>query len=163
MTTGTRMSARSVAVIVAAVAAVLLIALWSGGGVGAPGPAVDASTSGAERDVARGGASSALPTVADTPASRLVTVAESRLPREATSTLALVRAGGPYPYEQDDGVFGNRERLLPRQPGGYYREYTVETPGEDDRGPRRLVVGEGGDIYWTTDHYASFRQVQVGR
>ncbi|MGL5851628.1 MAG: ribonuclease domain-containing protein, partial [Phycicoccus sp.] len=64
---------------------------------------------------------------------------------------------------QDDGVFGNRERLLPRQPRGYYREYTVETPGEDDRGPRRLVVGESGDVYWTTDHYASFRQVEVGR
>ncbi|MGL5910410.1 MAG: ribonuclease domain-containing protein, partial [Phycicoccus sp.] len=107
--------------------------------------------------------SSARPSPDDTPSSGLPPVAESRLPGEAADTLALVRAGGPYPYRQDDGVFGNRERLLPRQPRGYYREYTVETPGEDDRGPRRLVVGESGDVYWTTDHYASFRQVEVGR
>ena len=78
-------------------------------------------------------------------------------------TLALIRAGGPYPYRQDDGVFGNREGLLPRQPSGYYREYTVVTPGSDDRGPRRIIFGADGDRYWTADHYASFRQIKESR
>lgn len=103
------------------------------------------------------------PTGRSTPVSGLPTVAESALPDEADTTLALVRAGGPYPYAEDDGVFGNRERILPRQRSGYYREYTVETPGEGDRGPRRLVRGAEGDLYWTSDHYASFRQVEEGR
>ncbi|MFL6078956.1 MAG: ribonuclease domain-containing protein [Ornithinibacter sp.] len=98
-----------------------------------------------------------------TPVSGLPRVAESALPDEADTTLALIRAGGPFPYEEDDGVFGNRERLLPRQPGGYYREFTVETPGEADRGPRRIITGADGDLYWTTDHYASFRQVEEDR
>ena len=103
------------------------------------------------------------PSGRSTPVSGLPTVAESALPDEADTTLALIRAGGPFPYEEDDGVFGNRERILPRQPGGYYREYTVETPGDDDRGPRRIIGGADGDLYWTTDHYASFRQIQEGR
>jgi ribonuclease T1 len=98
-----------------------------------------------------------------TPVSGLATVAESDLPDEADTTLALIRAGGPFPYEEDGGTFGNRERILPRHPRGYYREYTVETPGDDDRGPRRLVAGADGDLYWTTDHYGSFRQVEEGR
>jgi len=91
------------------------------------------------------------------------TIEESRLPSQAKDTLALIRAGGPYPYRQDDGVFGNREGLLPRQPSGYYREYTVVTPGSDDRGPRRIISGADGDRYWTADHYASFRQIKEGR
>ena len=102
-------------------------------------------------------------TTGPTPDSGLPTVAESALPDEAATTLALIRAGGPFPHEEDGGTFGNRERLLPRQQGGYYREFTVETPGEDDRGPRRIVAGAQGDLYWTTDHYASFRQVEEGR
>jgi ribonuclease T1 len=103
------------------------------------------------------------PSRRSTPESGLATIAESALPDEADTTLALVRAGGPFPYEEDGGVFGNRERLLPRHPGGYYREYTVETPGEGDRGPRRIIAGADGDLYWTSDHYASFRQVEEGR
>lgn len=118
-----------------------------------PAPAATAATT------TRDAPSSSRPT----PRSGLPTIAERRLPAEAQETLRLIRAGGPYPYRQDDRVFQNRERLLPRQPRGYYREYTVETPGEDDRGPRRLVRGTGGDLYWTVDHYASFRQVQEGR
>ena len=108
-------------------------------------------------------ATTAPPSGGATPDSGLPTVAESALPDEADTTLALIRAGGPFPYEEDGGVFGNRERILPRQRSGYYREYTVETPGEGDRGPRRIIGGAGGDLYWTTDHYASFRQVQEGR
>ncbi len=97
----------------------------------------------------------------NTPGSGLPTVAESRLPEEAQQVLATVRAGGPFAYREDGVVFGNREVLLPVRAYGYYREYTVPIPGETDRGPRRLVVGEGGDVYWTTDHYASFEQVEV--
>jgi ribonuclease T1 len=87
------------------------------------------------------------------------TVRLEELPPEAHETLALVAAGGPYPYRQDDGIFFNREGLLPARPSGTYREYTVETPGSPDRGARRLVIGEGRDVYWTDDHYASFRYV----
>ena len=56
-------------------------------------------------------------------------------------------------------MFQNRERLLPRKAGGYYREYTVRTPGEDDRGARRIITGRGGERYWTPDHYTSFRVI----
>lgn len=104
----------------------------------------------------------AYPSAADTPDSGLETIAESKLPGEARATLELIRAGGPYPYDQDDKTFQNRERILPQQKRGYYREYTVETPGEGDRGPRRIVAGGDGDKYWTTDHYDSFRQIQEG-
>lgn len=82
------------------------------------------------------------------------------LPREAIDTIALVDAGGPFPYSRDGVVFENRERRLPQEPRGYYREYTVPTPGEDDRGARRLVEGRGGELYYSDDHYASFEQVR---
>ncbi|HEY2794379.1 MAG TPA: ribonuclease domain-containing protein, partial [Micromonosporaceae bacterium] len=93
------------------------------------------------------------------PKSGLPTIAASALPSEAQSTLALIDRGGPYPYKQDNTVFSNFEGLLPKRPSGYYREYTVVTPGSPDRGTRRLVVGKNGDIYYTDDHYESFRQV----
>ncbi len=90
----------------------------------------------------------------------LPVVALADLPPEAAQTLDLIDAGGPYPYDQDDGVFSNREELLPDQPEGYYREYTVDTPGSDDRGARRMVTGDGGELYWTDDHYASFARIE---
>lgn len=82
------------------------------------------------------------------------------LPPEAIDTLQLIARGGPYPYRQDDGVFGNRERRLPQQPRGYYREYTVETPGSPDRGARRIVSGGQPPVeyFYTDDHYRSFRR-----
>lgn len=83
-------------------------------------------------------------------------VALADLPPEAARTVDLIAAGGPFPYDQDDGVFMNREELLPDRPQGHYREYTVETPGSDDRGARRIVAGDDGLLYWTDDHYASF-------
>lgn len=90
----------------------------------------------------------------------LPVVSASRLPVEAQETLRLIRAGGPFPYAKDGSVFSNRERLLPDRPRGYYREYTVRTPGRPDRGPRRLVTGGRLDaIYWTADHYRSFSRV----
>ena len=78
------------------------------------------------------------------------------LPPEAAATLALIVADGPFPFRQDGAIFQNRERLLPTQASGHYREYTVPTPGEDDRGARRIVTGADGERYWTADHYASF-------
>ena len=83
----------------------------------------------------------------------------SRLPAEARATLALIKAGGPFPYPQDGRVFSNREKLLPQQKRGYYREYTVRTPGVRDRGARRIVAGETGEYYYTEDHYRSFRRI----
>jgi ribonuclease T1 len=81
------------------------------------------------------------------------------LPPEAVDTINLIFEGGPYPFSKDDGVFQNREGLLPDFERGHYREYTVITPGSDDRGARRIVAGERGEIYFTSDHYGSFREV----
>lgn len=101
------------------------------------------------------------PAQARGPETATITVAQ--LPPEARSVLALIRAGGPFRYDKDGSVFGNRERLLPPQGRGYYREYTVRTPGERDRGARRLVVGgeprQLAEVWYTADHYASFRRV----
>ena len=88
----------------------------------------------------------------------VVSVAE--LPQEARNTLAAIRQGGPFPYERDGVVFGNFERLLPLQERGYYREYTVKTPGVTHRGARRIVAGRGGELYYTDDHYRSFRRIR---
>jgi ribonuclease T1 len=99
------------------------------------------------------------PSASGTPRSNLPTVPVAELPPEAVATLALIDQGGPYPYRLDGTVFGNFERRLPERERGYYREFTVVTPGEDDRGRRRLVAGAAGDIYYTEDHYGSFRQV----
>ena len=81
------------------------------------------------------------------------------LPAEARDTLALIRAGGPFPYARDGVVFNNREGLLPKRKRGYYREYTVKTPGARDRGARRIVAGEAGEFYYTDDHYRSFKRI----
>jgi ribonuclease T1 len=94
--------------------------------------------------------------------SSLPEIRESALPVEGRRVLALVRAGGPYQYGQDDQVFGNFERVLPVRDRGYYREYTVPTPGEGDRGARRIVAGNGGEKYYTGDHYATFKYIAEG-
>ncbi|MEU5901603.1 MULTISPECIES: ribonuclease [Streptomyces] len=87
----------------------------------------------------------------------------SALPSQAHDTLDLIEAGGPYPYPQDGTVFQNREGELPKQSSGYYHEYTVVTPGSDDRGARRIVTGEKNqEDYYTSDHYASFDLVDHG-
>ena len=86
-------------------------------------------------------------------------VPAAKLPPEAHETLARIKAGGPYPYPQDGRTFRNREKLLPERGRGYYREYTVKTPGARDRGARRIVVGRGGEFYYTEDHYRSFRRI----
>ena len=89
-------------------------------------------------------------------------VSLQQLPAEARATLQVINAGGPYPYRRDGIVFQNRERRLPVQAKGYYREYTVQTPGRSDRGPRRIVTGGQPPVvfYYTADHYNSFRRIQ---
>lgn len=77
------------------------------------------------------------------------------LPPEAEETVELIEDGGPFPYARDGIEFQNREGILPDERSGFYREYTVPTPGEDDRGARRIVTG-GDDFFWTPDHYESF-------
>lgn len=120
-------------------AAMLVVWLVGGGGQGDPEPA------GTGTD-----ATSGLPVV------RL-----ADLPPEAERTVELIEAGGPFPEpEHDGGTFGNREELLPDRPMGYYREYTVPTPGLDHRGARRIVAGEGDELYWTADHYSSFARIR---
>lgn len=93
----------------------------------------------------------------------LGTVAAAQLPREAVNTLNLIAAGGPYPYEKDGIVFGNRERLLPPHRRGYYHEYTVPTPRSRNRGARRIVCGgplqRTDNCYYSDDHYTSFNRI----
>lgn len=87
----------------------------------------------------------------------------SQLPVEARKTLVLILRNGPFPFARDGTIFGNFEGILPKRPGGYYREYTVPTPGSSNRGARRIVVGEDGEKYYTDDHYSSFSFIQEGR
>lgn len=94
------------------------------------------------------------------PISGLDYVEVGDLPDEAVRMLAVIEDGGPYAYSQDDSTFQNREGILPQEPMGYYREYTVETPGSPDRGARRIVAGADGERYYTDDHYDSFRVVR---
>ncbi|WP_310526979.1 ribonuclease domain-containing protein [Nocardioides sp.] len=93
------------------------------------------------------------------PDSGLPIVRVSDLPPEAAETLELIDAGGPFPEDRDGVTFENREDILPQQAGGYYKEYTVETPGSDDRGARRIVTGANAELYWTDDHYSSFSRI----
>jgi ribonuclease T1 len=90
------------------------------------------------------------------------------LPKEARDTLALIRKGGSFPYRKDGTTFGNFEKRLPLRSRGYYREYTVPTPGARDRGARRIVAGQGatgdartsGEYYYSDDHYRTFRRIR---
>ena len=112
-----------------------------------------------------GGAGAAL---ARGPAPGDGTVAQADLPPEARRTLALIHAGGPFPYPRDGVVFGNYERRLPRRARGYYTEYTVPTPGRRDRGARRVIAGRGaggdpatsGEYWYTGDHYRTFARIR---
>jgi len=93
------------------------------------------------------------------PVSGLPLVQLAALPPEAAETVDLIDADGPFPEDEDGGTFENREELLPDEPRGYYAEYTVPTPGADDRGARRIVAGDDGELYWTGDHYRSFERI----
>lgn len=145
------MSKRTTQVLTSVVTVVLLICVWwlQNRDAGSPEP-----------DAARDTPSSSAPS-APSPSSRSGTVALSDLPPEAAETLDLIDAGGPFPNPGKDGsTFGNVEGLLPKHPRGYYAEYTVPTPGAATRGARRIIVGDGGELYWTADHYASFQRIR---
>ena len=81
------------------------------------------------------------------------------LPPEARATVSAIHKGGPFPYARDGVVFNNREGQLPKRKRGYYHEYTVPTPGARDRGARRIVACQGGELFYTDDHYRSFRRI----
>lgn len=93
------------------------------------------------------------------PASGLPWIAVADLPPEGRETLELIGSDGPFPYGRDGVVFQNREGILPDEERGYYHEYTVVTPGSDDRGARRIVTGSSAERYYTDDHYESFRRI----
>ena len=155
---------RSVAALLLTGLTVVVLLAFGGTGVlesltGSPTPAVSSSA-----DAGQGAPGPAAPAGSAAPAnpSSLAEINESLLPAEARQTLASIRAGGPYRYSQDNKTFANFERILPRQDSGYYREYTVPTPGESDRGARRIITGSGGEKYYTQDHYDSFKFIAEG-
>lgn len=95
------------------------------------------------------------------------TIRRADLPEQGRVVLRQIASGGPFPYDKDGTVFGNRERLLPKHKRGYYREYTVATPGLNHRGARRIVCGGENTrapdaCYYTKDHYASFKLIVNG-
>ena len=101
---------------------------------------------------------------AQAPAAVLQTVTLTALPAQGRDMMALIEKGGPFKYDKDGTVFGNRGKFLPARQRGYYREYTVRTPGESSRGARRIVCGgqqprAPDACFYTDDHYASFRQI----
>jgi len=149
------------------VCAVAVIALWwsqqTTGRAHAPvGVATPAAATASTSAAATRAAAPAMPDAVGQGAPRRAASLDT-LPAEATATLDTIQRGGPYRYPRDGIVFQNREGRLPGQPRGYYREYTVPTPGASDRGARRIVTG--GDpprvYYYTDDHYRTFREIQV--
>ncbi len=132
---------------------VLVVAMVGGGSLTSqtttPEPG---STSASPKAASTAGATTAVANPSSLPA-----INASQLPKEARQTLALIAKGGPYPYDRDGVNFGNFEGLLPKKSGGYYKEYTVPTPGESDRGARRIIVGKDSAKYYTPDHYESFK------
>lgn len=147
-------------------AAILLVAWLFVDGTGEPDPAADGgSSSAASSSPTHRFTATATPTTDPTsgastdPGSALPVVRLADLPPEAARTLDLIDAGGPFEADRDGVTFENREELLPDRPTGYYAEYTVPTPGAEGRGARRIVTGDGGELYWTGDHYRSFSRI----
>lgn len=153
--------------LLAALVVLVLVAFGGAGLLGQQAERTTPETASSPTSTAGGPATSAAakqqspPQRSDNPSS-LPEIRESALPAEGLRVLVLIRAGGPFRYSQDDQVFGNFERVLPVRNRGYYREYTVPTPGEADRGARRIVAGDGGEKYYTSDHYATFKYIAEG-
>lgn len=153
-----RLSRRTTQVVSTLVTVVLLVGVWwlqSRGSEEPAGRAVDTPTASATPI----GSAPPSPSTHDEHGIAYVDLAD--LPPEAAETVELIEAGGPFPYPGKDGsTFGNFEGLLPDRPRGYYAEYTVETPGLDHRGARRIIAGDGDELYWTEDHYESFERIR---
>jgi ribonuclease T1 len=113
--------------------------------------------SGSARPPSHGGTSLSSTTVSS---GRSGVVPFDRLPPQARHTVRLIERGGPFPFSHDGAVFANREGQLPAEPSGYYHEYTVATPGSPDRGARRIVAGQDGELYYTADHYRTFQRIK---
>lgn len=139
---------RALRIAVVVIAALALFELWPGHREASP-------------DFAGASAARQAPPAATASGSRY----PAFLPPEAVATLQAIEQGGPFPYSRDGVVFQNREHRLPERSRGYYREYTVATPGSADRGARRIVAGGRPPevYYYTDDHYQSFRRVEVER
>ena len=130
-------------------------------GTSRPTPAVSATAPGGSATAPGGSATGQGGSATGRPAGSLTPL--SSLPAQASTTVAEIRAGGPFPYRQDGVVFANAERHLPIEPRGYYHEYTVVTPGASTRGTRRIITGGRGQFYYTGDHYGSFVGVDITR
>lgn len=122
---------------------------------GAVAPAVSQSQSGMSQAASSPAKQSRIDTNSGLPV-----IALAELPPEARATLRDIRHGGPFSYDRDGVVFGNRERRLPNHPRGYYHEYTVKTPGVQTRGARRIISGAPEEFYYTADHYQSFKSIR---
>lgn len=158
---GPRNAVVAVALLVLVLVVVLASLLGGGSTAGSADPAAPTGPAAAPSS-ATGRSPARPPSTAATrdPETGLRVVALAALPPEARQTVALVDRGGPFPYRQDGATFANREGRLPSHPRGWYREYTVVTPGEDDRGPRRIVTGDDDRlVFYTADHYGSFVRV----
>jgi ribonuclease T1 len=163
-----RMGRRTTQVVSTAITVVLLVAVWwlqsrSGDDAepsrASDGPSVTSSPSATSTPTATRSARPGPSASRDEDGIAYVDLAD--LPREAAETVELIDAGGPFPYPGKDGsTFGNFEGVLPDRPRGYYREYTVDTPGLSHRGARRIIAGDGGQLYWTEDHYESFKRIR---
>jgi ribonuclease T1 len=97
---------------------------------------------------------------ADDKTLKLSSIADEQQRQAVVEVAALIDKGGPFRYRKDGTAWENRERRLNKRPPGYYREYTVDTPGENDRGARRIIAGDDGDLYYTADHYRTFVQIR---
>jgi ribonuclease T1 len=89
----------------------------------------------------------------------LPVVAAAELSVEARDTMRAIKQGGPFAFKRDGAVFNNFERVLPKRQHGYYHEYTVVTPGMNNRGVRRIISGKAGEYYYTADHYQTFKRI----
>lgn len=129
---------------------------------GCAGTSADAAAGEAGGSSAQAAASQYADLAPAEPTTDLGSMTVEQLPPEGIETLELIASDGPFPYDQDGSTFNNREGILPQQPRGFYAEYTVITPDSDDRGARRIVAGDDGSRFYTSDHYSSFREVVSG-
>jgi len=129
---------------------------------GCAGTSADAAAGEAGGSSAQAAASQYADLAPAEPTTDLGSMTVEQLPPEGIETLELIASDGPFPHDQDGSTFNNREGILPQQPRGFYAEYTVITPDSDDRGARRIVAGDDGSRFYTSDHYSSFREVVSG-